>query len=122
MTHSYHVGEKDTRPWGTWEVIAADEAYVVKKIVVNPGGVLSLQAHNFRSEHWIVASGTAEITLDDTVNQVPQNTHVFIDIKQKHRLANHEPEPLVVIEVQSGPKLDEGDTIRYEDIYGRATP
>ncbi len=119
MAISYQVGDKDTRPWGTWEVIAVGETYIVKKIVVHPKGVLSLQSHRFRSEHWIIASGTAEITLEERIWSAPANTHIFIDIAQKHRIANRTDVPMTFIEVQTGQTLDESDIIRYEDIYGR---
>ena len=121
MTVCYSVGEKDTRPWGTWEVIAVGKNYIVKRIVVMPGQQLSLQLHHFRDEHWIIAEGTAEVILDDRVFNAPANTPIFIRIGQKHRIANRTQAPVVFIEVQTGDNLDENDIVRLEDNYGRVS-
>lgn len=119
MTVRYEKGAKDTRPWGTWEVVDAGETYVVKRIVVDAGQKLSLQSHDHRNEHWVVARGTAEITLGEKVFAAPADTAVFIPVKTKHRVRNPGTEPLVFIEVQTGETLDENDITRYEDDYGR---
>ena len=119
MTINYKVGEHDTRPWGTWEVIAVGEHHIVKKIVVMPGQQLSLQIHHHRDEHWIIAEGTAEVTLDQKVFQAPSNTPIFIKVGQKHRVANRTDKPVIFIEVQTGETLDENDIVRLEDNYGR---
>ena len=102
MTVTYKAGEQDKRPWGTWEVLAVGEGYIVKRIIVDPHQKLSLQSHEHRAEHWVIACGTGTVTLDDKIIEAPQDT------------------PLVFIEVQAGDTLDENDVIRYEDIYGRA--
>ena len=119
MSIAYKVGDSDTRPWGTWEVLAVGESYIVKRIIVAPHQRLSLQSHNYRSEHWIIVTGTAMVTLDDKVVEAPQNTHVFIQSQQKHRIENRTNTPIVFIEVQAGDTLDETDIIRYQDDYGR---
>ena len=119
MTVTYKVGEHDTRPWGTWEVIAVGESYIVKRIVVMPNQKLSLQLHHHRDEHWIIAEGTAEVTLDDRIFSAPANTPIFIKVGQKHRIANTTQKPVVFIEVQTGDTLDENDIVRLEDSYGR---
>ena len=120
MVVKYEKGTSDVRPWGTWEVIAVGDCYIVKRIVVMPGQQLSLQLHHHRDEHWIIAQGTAEVTLDDRVFSAPANTPIFIRTEQKHRIANRTQEPVVFIEVQTGDNLDENDIVRLEDIYGRA--
>ena len=120
MSVCYHVGDKDVRPWGTWEVIAAGSNYIVKKIVVMPNQQLSLQLHHHRDEHWIFVAGTAEVTLNDRIFEAPANTPVFIQAKQRHRVANRTKEPVVFIEVQTGETLDENDIVRLQDDYGRA--
>ena len=119
MSINYNVGDHDTRPWGTWEVIAVGENHIVKKIVVMPEQQLSLQLHNHRDEHWIIAEGTAEVTLDEKVFSAPANTPIFIKVGEKHRIANRTKEPVVFIEVQTGTTLDENDIVRLEDNYGR---
>ena len=119
MSVSYKVGEMGERPWGTWEVLAVGSNYIVKRIIVNPHQKLSLQSHEFRSEHWIIASGTGTVTLDDETFDTPQDTHIYIEKQQKHRMENKTDFPVVFIEVQTGDTLDENDIQRYEDIYGR---
>lgn len=120
MTVCYQAGDKDTRPWGTWEVLAVGETYIVKRIVVMPGQQLSLQLHHHRDEHWIIAQGVAEVTLDERVFRAPANTPIFIRVMQKHRIANRTDSPVVFIEVQTGDTLDENDIVRLQDNYGRA--
>ena len=120
MTINYQVGDRDTRPWGTWEVIAVGSCYIVKKITVMPGQQLSLQLHHHRDEHWIIADGTAEVTLGDKILTAPANTPIFIPAEQKHRIGNKTDSPVVIIEVQTGDTLDESDIVRLEDRYGRA--
>lgn len=119
MMNTYQVGSSDVRPWGTWEVLAVGEGYIVKRIVVQPHQKLSLQSHEYRSEHWIIASGTGTVTLDDAVIETPQDTHIYIKCGQKHRMENRTDLPVVFIEVQTGNTLDENDITRYDDVYGR---
>ncbi len=121
MTVLYQVGDKDSRPWGTWEVIGVGKNYIVKKICVEAGQTLSLQMHHYRDEHWIIVSGTAEVTLDEQIYEAHQNTPIFIKAGQKHRIANKTKDPVVFIEVQTGNTLDESDIVRFEDKYGRQT-
>lgn len=119
MTVTYKIGEKDTRPWGDWEVIDVGPTYIVKRIRVLPDKKLSLQLHHHRDEHWIIAQGTAQVTLGEKVFDAPANTPVFIPVGEKHRIANLTQEPVVFIEVQTGDTLDETDIVRLEDSYGR---
>ncbi len=119
MTITYKIGDKDIRPWGTWEVLDVGTNYIVKRITVLPDKLLSLQLHHHRSEHWIITNGTAEVTLQDTIQSVPQNGHVFIPIETKHRIANKTNEPIIFIEIQTGDLLDETDIVRFKDQYGR---
>ena len=114
------TGEIGERPWGKYEVLTESEGYKVKRITVIPGGRLSLQSHEHRAEHWVVVSGTATVTVDDTVQSVAVNEHVHIPLQAKHRLENDTQTPVVLIEVQSGSYLGEDDIVRYEDIYGRS--
>ena len=107
------------RPWGYYELIDMGERFQVKRIVVIPGGVLSLQKHRHRAEHWVVVHGTAEVTIGDTTQAVHENESVYIPIGSVHRMANKGKIPLELIEVQTGSYLGEDDIERIEDIYQR---
>jgi len=107
------------RPWGSYESLVVSERFQVKRIVVNPGQTLSLQMHHHRAEHWVVVSGTAEVTCEDKVFMLGEDESTYIPLGHKHRLANPGRIPLELIEVQSGAYLGEDDIVRYEDVYGR---
>lgn len=107
------------RPWGSYEVLVNTEGYKVKRIVVKPGGRLSLQKHFHRNEHWIVVSGTALVTVDDNRFLVRPNESTYIKMGQVHRLENEGKIDLVMIEVQVGEYTGEDDIVRIEDIYSR---
>jgi mannose-1-phosphate guanylyltransferase/mannose-6-phosphate isomerase len=94
--------------------------FQVKHITVKPGAQLSLQMHHHRAEHWIVVSGTAQVTCDDKVFLLTENQSTYIPIASVHRLANPGKIPLEIIEVQSGSYLGEDDIERLDDVYGRA--
>ncbi len=107
------------RPWGTYTVLESEEKYKIKRIVVKPGKTLSLQKHLHRSEHWVVVSGTAMVTVGEEVSMVRPNESTYIPIGEKHRLANEGRLDLVLIEAQVGEYTGEDDIIRFEDHYGR---
>lgn len=109
----------DHRPWGWYETLALAERFQVKRIVVKPGATLSLQSHMHRSEHWIVVSGTARVTIGEQVLLVSENQSVYVPLGAKHRMENPGKLPMVLIEVQTGAYLGEDDIIRYEDVYSR---
>jgi mannose-1-phosphate guanylyltransferase/mannose-1-phosphate guanylyltransferase/mannose-6-phosphate isomerase len=119
LANFYRVGERDARPWGSWEIIAVGPGYAVKRIVVDPGQRLSLQRHTFRAEHWIVVGGTARVTRGDQTFPVAAGENVVIARGDIHRIENAGGDELVFIEVQHGERLDEGDIERIEDDYGR---
>lgn len=108
------------RPWGYYTVLNQGNGYLTKLICVSRKGQLSLQSHDFRSEHWVVLSGTARVTLDDKVFMLKAGSSIDIPVKAIHSLANPYDTELKIIEVQKGDKLIEEDIIRYKDIYGRA--
>ena len=108
------------RPWGYYESIDMGERFQVKRIVVVPGGVLSLQKHRHRSEHWVVVRGTAEVTIGDQIRPVHENESIYIPIGSIHRMANRGKIPLELIEVQTGSYLGEDDIERIEDVYKRS--
>ncbi|WP_438986309.1 mannose-1-phosphate guanylyltransferase/mannose-6-phosphate isomerase [Marivivens donghaensis] len=110
---------KDHRPWGWFESLAISDRFQVKRIHVHPGAALSLQSHHHRAEHWIVVTGTAEVTIDDKVQLVTENESVYIPLGAVHRMRNPGKVPMVLIEVQTGAYLGEDDIIRYEDVYAR---
>jgi mannose-1-phosphate guanylyltransferase / mannose-6-phosphate isomerase len=107
------------RPWGYYQSIDQGGRYQVKRIVVRPGGRLSLQRHYHRAEHWIVVRGAAEVTLDRNVQLVHENESIYLPIGSEHRLANPGKIDLELIEVQTGSYLGEDDIIRIDDIYNR---
>ncbi|HCV79084.1 MAG TPA: mannose-1-phosphate guanylyltransferase/mannose-6-phosphate isomerase, partial [Pseudomonas sp.] len=107
------------RPWGSYDSIDMGQRFQVKRITVKPGAQLSLQMHHHRAEHWIVVSGTAEVTCDDKVFLLTENQSTYLPMTSVHRLANPGKVPLELIEVQSGGYLGEDDIVRFEDIYGR---
>jgi len=107
------------RPWGAYDSIDHGDRFQVKRITVKPGGTLSLQMHHHRAEHWIVVSGTAEVTRGDEVLLLTENQSTYIPLGVTHRLRNPGKLPLELIEVQSGSYLGEDDIVRFEDTYGR---
>jgi len=107
------------RPWGSYDSIDNGERFQVKRLSVKPGGVLSLQMHHHRAEHWIVVEGTARITRNDEVFLLSENESTYIPVGATHRIENPGKVPLHIIEVQSGSYLGEDDIVRFEDNYGR---
>ena len=107
------------RPWGSYDSIDSGERFQVKRLTVKPGGVLSLQMHHHRAEHWIVVSGTARITRDNETFLLSENQSTYIPIGATHRIENPGKVALHLIEVQSGSYLGEDDIVRFEDNYGR---
>ena len=110
---------RDYRPWGWFEILNSSEFFKVKKILVNPNASLSLQSHKFRSEHWVVVEGVADITINKKIKVLNKGESVFIPVGSKHRLCNSKNKNLVIIEIQTGTYFGEDDIIRYEDKYGR---
>ena len=107
------------RPWGWYDSIDAGARFQVKRIVVKPGASLSLQMHHHRAEHWIVVSGTAEVTNGDKTFLLAENESTYIPLGHTHRLRNPGKVPLELVEVQSGSYLGEDDIVRFDDTYGR---
>lgn len=129
-THKpYSIGESDTRPWGKWEVLAlgtengpnGHEEICIKKITVNPGGILSLQSHKLRREEWTVLEGMLEVTRDNEILNLQAGDSVEIPCGAVHRMANRSNTPVTVKEIQRG-VCREDDIVRYEDAYGRISP
>ena len=110
---------KDHRPWGWFENLTVGDKFKVKRILVKPGAALSLQTHNFRSEHWVVVEGVARVTIGDEIKLVTRGQSIYVPLGAKHRIENPEKNPVILIEVQIGTYLGEDDIIRHEDIYAR---
>jgi mannose-1-phosphate guanylyltransferase / mannose-6-phosphate isomerase len=107
------------RPWGSYDSLDAGERFQVKRLMVKPGGVLSLQMHHHRAEHWIVVQGTARVTCGEKTFLLSENESTFIPIGAAHRIENPGKVPLHIVEVQSGTYLGEDDIVRFQDNYGR---
>jgi mannose-1-phosphate guanylyltransferase/mannose-6-phosphate isomerase len=107
------------RPWGSYQSVDNGDRHQVKRIIVKPGGRLSLQKHHHRSEHWIVVHGAARVTVNELVKIVHENESIYIPIGAVHRLENPGKIPLELIEVQTGSYFGEDDIIRIEDDYQR---
>jgi mannose-1-phosphate guanylyltransferase/mannose-6-phosphate isomerase len=118
-----HVTEehlKVHRPWGSYQAVDQGDRFQVKRIVVKPGGRLSLQKHHHRAEHWVVVRGTAQVTIGDETRMLHENESVYIPNGARHRLENPGKIALELIEVQTGSYLGEDDIVRIEDDYRRS--
>jgi mannose-1-phosphate guanylyltransferase / mannose-6-phosphate isomerase len=120
------TGRKETqehltthRPWGYYKILESGPRYKVKRILVDPQQILSLQMHYHRSEHWVVVQGTAKVTIGDSVHILHENQSTYVPKGTMHRLENPGKVPLEIIETQVGEYLGEDDIVRLEDIYGR---
>ena len=107
------------RPWGYYTCLNKGNGWLTKIISVSPGHKLSLQSHNYRSEHWVVLEGTATVILEDETFILNKRHSIDIPLNAKHSLQNLSKEPLKILEVQKGSYIGEDDIIRYEDMYGR---
>ncbi|MFA5701286.1 MAG: mannose-1-phosphate guanylyltransferase/mannose-6-phosphate isomerase [Desulfuromonas sp.] len=117
--HEHRNNREVYRPWGMYDSIDSGERYQVKRITVKPGARLSVQLHHHRAEHWIVVSGTAQITVAEETKILSENESIYIPLGKTHCLENPGKIPLELIEVQSGSYLGEDDIMRFDDVYGR---
>jgi mannose-1-phosphate guanylyltransferase/mannose-6-phosphate isomerase len=116
--HEMHT--KVHRPWGSYEGIDRGSRHQVKNIRVKPGDKVSVQMHHHRAEHWIVVSGSANVTIGETTQLLTENQSVYIPVGVVHALENPGKIPLELIEVQTGSYLGEDDIVRFTDRYGRS--
>jgi mannose-1-phosphate guanylyltransferase/mannose-6-phosphate isomerase len=107
------------RPWGKYTNLFKGRGFLIKELYVKYKGLLSLQKHHYRSEHWLVTQGTAKVTLNKKIFIMKPNNTIFIPLGSIHRIQNNYKKPLKIIEAQVGTILKETDIIRYQDIYGR---
>ena len=109
--------KKDYRPWGWFESLFLSNNFRVNRLQLYSGAAISLQSHNYRSEHWIIVKGTAKVIIGKTKKLITEGESVFIPLGTVHRLENPRKEPIMLIEVQTGSYLGEDDIIRYDDLY-----
>jgi len=120
--HDSYMHHRTTiRPWGSYTVLEEGHHFKIKRIVIKPHASLSLQSHQFRSEHWVVVQGTATIINGDKEYSLQKNESTFVPVNTLHRVSNLTNDDLIIIEVQSGDYVGEDDIVRYEDTYGRDT-
>ena len=100
------------RPWGEYHYITEAEKYNVRRVLINPGQKISTQTHNHRSEHWVIVSGIAKITINKDINIIKENESIYIPPGTMHTIENSEMLPLEIIEIQTGQLLTEDDVIR----------
>ena len=110
----------ERRPWGGFETLQAGAGYKVKRLVVQPGHRISLQRHRFRAEHWVVVAGSPRVVIEGRGRRLKPRATVEVPRGAWHRIENPGRRPVVIIEVQYGPHLDERDIVRRHDDYGRA--
>jgi mannose-1-phosphate guanylyltransferase/mannose-6-phosphate isomerase len=107
------------RPWGRYVNLFEGKGFLIKELFVKSKGILSLQKHHHRSEHWLVTQGTPKITLNKDSFSKKQNDHIFIPLEAIHRIENPGNKPVKIIEAQVGSILRESDIVRFQDVYGR---
>ncbi len=110
---------RSDRPWGSFFILEDSKSTKVKRLVVNPGHRLSLQSHKLRDEHWVVTKGIAQVTLDNDERSLTYGEYVFVKRGTKHRIACKGPDPVEIIEVQTGDSFPEEDITRFADDYDR---
>lgn len=109
----------EQRPWGSFTVLVDEDHFKTKRLDVLVGKRLSLQSHLHRSEHWIITTGRAKITLGNDVLNCDKGQHIFVPQETRHRIENTGDTLLTIVEVQLGEYFGEDDIIRYEDDFGR---
>ena len=107
------------RPWGRYTNLFKGKEFLIKELFVKSKGILSLQKHHHRAEHWLITQGNPKITLNKNIFNKKKNEHIFIPLGAKHRIQNPGKKPVKIMEAQIGSILTESDIVRYKDIYGR---
>ena len=113
------TNKKSYRPWGNYVSLVESDLWQVKRLEIKIGESISLQKHKYRSEHWVVVDGIADVEIDNNKSTLNINESIFVPKGAKHRLSNKGDRNLVIIEIQIGDYLGEDDIIRYQDRYGR---
>jgi mannose-1-phosphate guanylyltransferase/mannose-6-phosphate isomerase len=107
------------RPWGKYINLFEGKNFLIKELFIKPKGILSLQKHYHRSEHWFISQGNPKVTLNKNSFSMNKNEHIFIPVETIHRIQNLGNKPVKVIEAQIGSILKESDIVRFQDVYGR---
>ena len=107
------------RPWGRYTNLFNGKEFLIKELFVKSKGILSLQKHHHRAEHWLITQGNPKITLNKNIFNKKPNEHIFIPLEAIHRIQNPGKKPVKIMEAQVGSILKETDIVRYQDIYGR---
>ena len=107
------------RPWGRYTNLFNGREFLIKELFVKPKGILSLQKHHHRAEHWLITQGNPKITLNKNIFNKKPNEHIFIPLEAIHRIQNPGKKPVKIMEAQVGSVLKETDIVRYQDFYGR---
>ncbi len=107
------------RPWGRYTNLFNGREFLIKELFVKPKGILSLQKHHHRAEHWLITQGNPKITLNKNIFNKKPNEHIFIPLEAIHRIQNPGKKPVKIMEAQVGSILKETDIVRYQDVYGR---
>ena len=107
------------RPWGRYTNLFNGREFLIKELFVKPKGILSLQKHHHRAEHWLITQGNPKITLNKNIFNKKPNEHIFIPLEAIHRIQNPGKKPVKIMEAQVGSILKETDIVRYQDFYGR---
>jgi mannose-1-phosphate guanylyltransferase/mannose-6-phosphate isomerase len=107
------------RPWGRYINLFEGKEFLIKELIVKPKGILSLQKHRHRSEHWFITKGNPKITLNKKISLKKPQEHVYIPVNIVHRIENPGPKSVKIMEAQLGSILKEDDIIRLKDVYGR---
>ena len=107
------------RPWGRYTNLFNGKEFLIEELFVKPKGILSLQKHHHRAEHWLITQGNPKITLNKNIFNKKPNEHIFIPLEAIHRIQNPGKKPVKIMEAQVGSILKETDIVRYQDIYGR---
>ncbi len=107
------------RPWGKYTNLFEGKEFLIKELFVKSKGILSLQKHHHRAEHWLITQGNPKITLNKNIFNKKPNEHIFIPLEAIHRIQNPGKKPVKIMEAQVGSILKETDIVRYQDVYGR---
>ena len=107
------------RPWGRYTNLFEGKEFLIKELFVKSKGILSLQKHHHRAEHWLITQGNPKITLNKNIFNKKPNEHIFIPLEAIHRIQNPGKKPVKIMEAQVGSILKETDIVRYQDVYGR---
>lgn len=119
---------RQQRPWGWFEILAAGDGYLVKRLCIHAGQRISLQRHHHRSEHWVVVAGQGELECEGKSIAAGPGTSLEVPCTATHRCSAGAID-LIIVEVQRSALISaasiersEADIERLADDYGRSSP